>query len=177
LTVSAAAGATTFGTLALVQSDFRRNTFDHRLRAQTIITVALRLGLRLWSRLRGVGLILGKIDIVLVVAEFTNGLLCLKLSLRRCNNAVVVFSVLQVILGHHTIARAMCIARQGSVLVCYLLSRATDFNVRSVALISTRQRIWAPAVVVGVVVAVIIIITAAANAPVLLLWPHSILFA
>ncbi|MBB4650238.1 hypothetical protein GGQ99_001993 [Aminobacter niigataensis] len=86
--------------------------------------------------------------------------------------------MLKVVFGHHAIARALRVARQRGVFFGDLLRGATDLYVRTVALVVARKRVWtlAVAVIIIVVAIVIIVVVTTAHAPVLLLWPHQILF-
>jgi hypothetical protein len=87
-----------------------------------------------------------------------------------------VLGMLQIVFSHHAIAGTLRIARELHVFVGNLLRIATDFDVRAIALIAARQRIWtAFAIAAIVVVIIVIVVVTAAHAPVLLLWPHSTL--
>src|SRR5690606_3272117 len=87
------------------------------------------------------------------------------------DDAIVMFSVLKIVFGHHAIARCLCIARKRRVFFCNMLRIAADLHIRAIAFIVARQRIGALAVVV------IIVIPPSAHAPVLLCWPHIHLFS
>src|SRR5690606_32151707 len=84
-----------------------------------------------------------------------------------------VLGVLQIVLRHHAVAGTHRVTRQCRVFLGDLLRGAADLHIRTIALIGAGERIGAAAIVVVIVV---IIIVAAAHAPILLLWPHPILF-
>ena len=82
-------------------------------------------------------------------------------------DAIIMLCVLQIIFRHDAVARTLRIARQRGVFVGDLLRGATDLHIRTVAFKAARERIRT--------LAVVVVAAASAHAPVLLLWPHSIL--
>ena len=110
-----------------------------------------------------------RIVIVIVVGVIAllllGGCLC---CLSGGDDPVIVFGVLEVVLRHHAVAGTLSIPRQRGVFLGDLLRGTPDLHIRPVALIAAGQRVRA--------LAVVVVIAAAAHAPVLLLWPHPILF-
>jgi hypothetical protein len=101
----------------------------------------------------------------------------LHLGLSRSDDAVIMFSVLQIVLSDHAVAGTLRVARQSRVFFRYVLGCATDFNIGAGAVISPGERVAALAVEVVVVTATIVIVVASTPpaALVLLSWPHQLL--
>ncbi len=101
----------------------------------------------------------------------------LHLGLGRCDDTVIMFSVLEIILRHDAVAGALRVARQSGVFFRYVLRSATDFNIGAGTVISSGQRIAALAVEIIVVTAtiVIVVVSTPPAALVLLSWPHQLL--
>ncbi|WP_244491249.1 hypothetical protein [Bosea sp. Root381] len=93
------------------------------------------------------------------------------LLLRGQQNAVIMFSVLEVIFSSNRIARRLRVARQLQILLRNVLSGTADFDIRPVRLVAPLQRVRRLPVSAAVIVVVIIVVTAA-HAPVLT-WSHS----
>ena len=101
------------------------------------------------------------------------------LHLRLCggNDAVVVFGVLQVVLGDNAVAGALRVTSELRVFLGDVLGSATDLYVWAGAVVAPRQRIATLAVEIVVIVistaaAAVIVVATPATALVLLSWPH-----
>src|SRR5690606_23407732 len=138
---------------------FGGRAFDHRLRTGAVFHL---LGLSAHGRDRQL-VILAIHNIVEIVNALT--LLRLHLGHGGGDQAIVVLRVLQVIFSHHAVAGTLRITGEGGVFIRDLLCGPADLHIRTIALVAAGKRIRALAVV-----------AAAAHAPVLLLWPHTILF-
>jgi hypothetical protein len=100
----------------------------------------------------------------------------LHLRLGGCDDAVIVLSVLQIVFRHDTIPGALRVARQVGVFFSDMLRRATDFDVRTRAVIGPGQGVLALAVEVAAAIAAAATTTIVVITPpttlVLLSWPH-----
>ena len=179
----AAARCAAGGRRVLVERDFGRRAFDHRLRAGTIDDGLLDgngNGCRLVGRSR-VDLVLIAIVTVAVVVIATVGIVgtvvtreaLLHLRLGGGNDAVVVLGVLQIVFRHDPVAGALGVAGKRRVFLGDVLGRAPDLHVRTRAVVGPRQGIATlTVVVVIVIIVVVIIVITPAAALVLLSWPH-----
>src|SRR5690606_25614367 len=70
----------------------------------------------------------------------------LQLRLRRCDDAEIMFRVLEVILGRDRIAGSLGVTRQLAVFLGDMLGGATHLHVRTVRLVASRQRVGTLAV-------------------------------
>ncbi len=150
--------------IVAIQSDFRRHTFDDRLRAVHIRLVAIAL----------------IVHVVAVFAVFIVEVVAILLEildrhrrLRRRDDAIVVLGMLEIILRNDAVAGAHRIASERGVFLGDLLRGTTDLHVRAIALITPRQGVWSLAVVI---VATVIVVVPPTHAAVLLLRPHTALF-
>jgi len=99
----------------------------------------------------------------------------LHLRLSGCNDAVIVFGVLQVVFSDNAIARTLRVARKLCVLFSDMLRGTTNLNVWAGAVVGPRQRVAALAVEIVVIVisaAAAVVVATPATALVLLSWPH-----
>jgi hypothetical protein len=160
-----------------IQRHFGWRPLDHRLGAGTDGDCLLDW-LLLLTIVVPVEIVAILVEIVVHIVAVLLLELLRHLRLRGSDDAIVVFGVLEIVLGHHPVAGAVRIPRQRSVFLRNLLRGAPDFHVRPVAFVVTGQRIGTLAVVIIIIVvaAIIIIVVASAHAPVLLLWPHPTLF-
>lgn len=107
----------------------------------------------------------------------------LHLGLRRGNDTVIMFGVLQIVFSHNAVAGALGITCERGIFLGYVLGGATNLNIRARTVIASRERIAALAIEVIIVVATaattaaaaIVIATTPPAALVLLSWPHQLL--
>ncbi len=104
----------------------------------------------------------------------------LHLRLGSCDDTVIVFRVLQIVLGHDAIAGALGIPCECRVFFGYVLGRATDLNIGTGAVVGCGLAIAAFAVEIVIIIsatatAVIVVATTPPAALVLLSWPHQLL--
>jgi hypothetical protein len=101
----------------------------------------------------------------------------LHLGLRRCDDPVIMFCVLQIVLGDDTVAGALCIAGKSGIFFCDMLGSTADFYVRSGAVVGSAERVAALALEVVVTTttaatAAVIVATTPSTTLILLSWPH-----
>ncbi len=157
--------------------NFGGDLLDHRLRARAgnfDRSLLLRLRLMLW--LRNGNRFVHTVDVVTEIIAIIPVVpleAFLHLRLGGSDDPVVVFSVLQVILGHDPIAGALGIACESGILLCDVLGRTANLHVGTRAVVGPSQRVGALAV--EVVSSSATAATAVVTPPttlVLLSWPH-----
>ncbi len=185
---------TTLVAVATVAAVFARLLTFARLLAVVLVLLVLLLAARLLLLRRFVGndrllsiaqivavtvaivhVVLVEPVAVLVVATILMLEAVLHLSLCRRDDAVVVFGMLQVVLGHNAVAGALRIASKRRVFFGDMLSRTADLNIRAGAVIGPAERIAALAVeiVTAAAATAAIVVTAAPSTAIFLLsWPH-----
>src|SRR5690349_9389477 len=159
----------------VIVGNFGRGALDDRLWAAAVIGIVLAMLARAVGAhavpTLSIAMLIVFAILVRLVADVAS-LLDSQLRLRRRDDAVVMLGVLQIVLGHDPVARTLCIAGKGGVFLGDLLGGAADLHIGSVTLVAAREGIGSPAVII----IVIIIVVAPTHAPVLLSWPHTILF-
>ena len=95
------------------------------------------------------------------------------------DDAIIVFGVLQIVLGQHWVAGGQCIPCQRHVFLSNLRRRAMDLLVGTVRLIGAHQRIvmMLPLTVLMAAIVVVVVIAATATTAVLLSLPHGTFFS
>jgi hypothetical protein len=105
------------------------------------------------------------------------GLLHLLLAVRQ-DDPVVMFCMLQIILGQHRIARRLSISRQREVFLRDMRRRTPDFHFWSIGLEASRQGIVTLSMIIIMAIVLIVIVIAAATAAAMLLsLPHGLPFS
>ncbi|OWV87968.1 hypothetical protein ATY75_21715 [Rhizobium sp. N122] len=157
----------------------------------------LRLGLRLRSRPRLMLPALRRLDdddiitVIVVVIDLVAVAVCgvivfaaivaleafLHLRLGAGDDTIVMFGVLEIVLGNHAVAGALSIAGELRVFFGDMLGSPANLHIGAGAVIGPGQRIAALAVEIVVIVistaaVVIIVVTTPSTALVLLSWPH-----
>ncbi|MBA9032845.1 hypothetical protein HNR29_003400 [Rhizobium leguminosarum] len=103
----------------------------------------------------------------------------LHLRLGACDDTIIVFGVLEIVLGNHAIAGALGVAGELRVFFGDMLRSTANLHIGAGAVIGPGQRIAALAVEIVVIVistaaatAAVVIVTTPSTALVLLSWPH-----
>src|SRR5690606_37660647 len=97
----------------------------------------------------------------------------LHLRLGSCDDAVVVFRMLQVVLRDHPVAGTLRVTCKCRVLLGNMLSRTTDFHIGAGTVVGAGKRVAALAIEVVIATAAAVVAAATpSTALVLLSWPH-----
>ncbi len=112
---------------------------------------------------------IGKVVAIVALEAF------LHLRLRACDDTVIVFGVLEIVLRHHPVTGTLGVTSKLRVFLGDVLRGPANLDVRSGAVIGPRQRVGTLAhvsIVVVIVIIVVVIVVTPATAFVLLSWPH-----
>lgn len=171
-------------TLTAVAAVFTRLLVLATIALLDVLLAALLRLLFLDRRLRSVAQIVAvaAVHIILIdriavtILEFAALLMLeaiLHLGLRRCDNAIVMFCVLQIVLRHHAVARTLGIAGKSRIFFCNMLGSTADFYIRSGTVVRPAERVTALALeIVITTTAAVIVTTTPSTTLVLLSWPH-----